>query len=99
MSDDLIRRSDAIHELIDIIPYKRYHNGKYMSLLERKECLAAIKAVPARGRQQGKWIFKTIFPNDKSEFPMGYLKCSICGSTHANKIPCNFCDNCGAKMK
>ena len=53
----------------------------------------------AREPKQGEWIFRTIFPNDKSEFPMGYLECSICGSTHANKTPCNFCDNCGARMK
>lgn len=56
MNNDLIRRSDAIHELIDIIPYKWYHNGKYLSLLNRKECLAAIKAVPTIDRPQEKWI-------------------------------------------
>lgn len=56
MSDNLIRRSDAIHELMDIIPYKRYHNGKYLSLLNRKECLAAIKTVPTIDEPQEKWI-------------------------------------------
>lgn len=50
-------------------------------------------------RPQGKWIFKTVFPNDKSEFPMGYLVCSVCGSYHSNSTPCNYCDNCGARMK
>lgn len=50
-------------------------------------------------RPQGEWIFKTVFPNDKSEFPMGYLVCSVCGSHHSNSTPCNYCDNCGARMK
>ena len=50
-------------------------------------------------RPQGEWIFKTVFPNDKSEFPMGYLVCSVCGSHHSNSTPCNYCDNCGAQMK
>lgn len=51
------------------------------------------------GRPQGEWIFKTVFPNDKSEFPMGYLVCSVCGSHHSNSTPCNYCDNCGAQMR
>ena len=50
-------------------------------------------------RPQGEWIFKTVFPNDKSEFPLGYLVCPVCGSQHANATPCNYCDNCGAKNK
>jgi hypothetical protein len=49
--------------------------------------------------KQGEWIFKTVFPNDKSEFPMGYLVCSVCGSHHSNSVPCNYCDNCGCRMK
>ena len=49
--------------------------------------------------KRGEWIFKTVFPNDKSEFPMGYLVCSVCGSHHSNSTPCNYCDNCGARMK
>ena len=50
-------------------------------------------------RPQGEWIFKTVFPNDKSEFPMGYLECPVCGSHHSNSTPCNYCDNCGARLK
>ena len=45
--------------------------------------------VPSADRPQGKWIL----------FPMGYLVCSVCGSHHSNSKPCNYCDNCGAKMK
>ena len=50
-------------------------------------------------RPQGEWIFKPTFPNDKSEFPMGSLVCSVCGSHHSNSTPCNYCPNCGARMK
>jgi hypothetical protein len=52
MSEDLIKRSDMIDELIHIIPYKRYHNGGYVCLLDKRECLAAIKAVPSADKSQ-----------------------------------------------
>jgi len=55
--------------------------------------------IPSDEQKQGEWKFKKTFPNDNSEFPMGYLVCSVCGSQHANATPCNYCDNCGAKMK
>lgn len=60
----------------------------------------AINSLPTiEERKEGKWIFKTVFPNDKSEFSMGYLVCSVCGSHHSNSTPCNYCDNCGAEMR
>lgn len=99
---DLIRRADAIKAL-----YK--YNFVSKDVIERE-----IKAIPSvdiphsddwekysdklwknayeRGkadRPQGKWIL----------FPMGYLVCSVCGSHHSNSKPCNYCDNCGARMK
>ena len=58
-----------------------------------------MEKTPSIESKRGKWIFKTIFPNDKSEFPMGYLECSVCGSHHRNATPCNYCDNCGADMR
>lgn len=61
--------------------------------------LKFIQRMPSASRPQGEWIFKTVFPNDESEFPMGYLVCSVCGSHHSNSTPCNYCDNCGARMK
>ena len=54
--NDLIKRSDAIYELMDIIPYKFYRKGKYISLLDRKKCLATIKAIPTISKPQEKWI-------------------------------------------
>ena len=53
MSEDLIKRADAIDELMHIIPYKRYHNGEYVFLLNKRECLKAIKAIPTADRE---WI-------------------------------------------
>lgn len=71
------------------------HNGVGKITLE---CMDELMSMIA-DRPQGEWIFKTVFPNDKSEFPMGYLVCSVCGSHHSNSTPCNYCDNCGARMK
>lgn len=77
-----------------------FENCRYCTLLSDEQVLEMINKQPTvEERKKGKWIFRTVFPNDKSEFPMGYLECSICGSTHVNKTPCNFCDNCGAKME
>lgn len=98
MNDRLFKESDAIKAIYKlkktVIKHKdlSYHDGLF-------DALEAIQDLTSADKSQGKWIFRTIFPNDKSEFPMGYLECSICGSTHANKTPCNFCDNCGARMK
>lgn len=72
------------------------HDPKWCGV---KEAYGVVKTAPPADRPQGEWIFKTVFPNDKSEFPMGYLVCSVCGSHHSNSTPCNYCDNCGAKMK
>lgn len=55
--------------------------------------------LPTIEPKYGEWIFKPLFPNDESEFPMGHLECSVCGSHHSNSMPCNYCDNCGVRMK
>lgn len=104
---DMIKRSDAI-EAIEIVDW--YHinrNGDLVSgarsdgtaLYKAADVYKTLEEVPSADRPQGEWIFKTVFPNDKSEFPMGYLVCSVCGSHHSNSTPCNYCDNCGARMK
>lgn len=68
-------------------------------LIRREDAIKAVKNVSETAdRPQGEWIFKTV-SNDDSEFSKGYLVCSVCGSQHANATPCNYCDNCGAKMK
>lgn len=66
----------------------------------RKRWLESVEMPSAEPeRKVGKWIFKKTFPNDESEFPIGCLICSECGSHHSNATPCNFCDNCGADMR
>ena len=64
-----------------------------------RDVINDINNAPTIEPKRGEWIFKTVFPNDKSEFPMGYLVCSVCGSHHSNSTPCNYCDNCGADMR
>lgn len=87
--EDAIKRYEswAEDDRIDILIRKEHR--------QMADWLKELKA----DRPQGEWIFKTVFPNDKSEFPMGYLVCSVCGSHHSNSTPCNYCDNCGARMK
>ena len=87
MSDRLLKESDVLKIAFQL------------PLVVNSAFADAVKALPSADRPQGKWIFKTVFPNDKSEFPMGYLVCSVCGSHHSNSTPCNYCDNCGAQMK
>lgn len=58
--DDLIKRNDAMDELMHIIPYRRYHNGAYTLLFDKKKCLAAIKAVPSADRPKGHWVRKKV---------------------------------------
>lgn len=43
-------------------------------------------------------IMEVDAPELGTEYPMGYLVCSVCGSHHRNSTPCNYCDNCGADM-
>lgn len=95
---NMIRRSDAIKAFcMDCKGQSEpcEHSGTCKTL----KVLRNRKKIPAAEPKQGEWIFKTVFPNDKSEFPMGYLVCSVCGSHHSNSVPCNYCDNCGCRMK
>lgn len=116
MSEDLIRRSDAIdaldcingvEEVLKALPSAdrppkvvtqvTFDEEKLREIV--KEAVEHFKEEYEIEPKRGEWIFKTIFPNDKSEFPMGYLECSVCGSHHRNATPCNYCDNCGADMR
>lgn len=111
--NDTIYRRDAIQALIDTEEIKgfayRMLEDRLMEIpsadqqqIDGAALISAMSLGYSYGikanRPQGEWIFKTVFPNDKSEFPMGYLVCSVCGSHHSNSTPCNYCDNCGAQM-
>ena len=89
MSDDLIKRSDAIDELMHIIPYKLYHNGEYIFLLNKRECLKVIKAIPSADKPQGEWTNAGILT----------VHCSNCKSEFHELEAMNYCPNCGARMK
>lgn len=102
MIDDSIRRSDVIDKLMHIIPYKRYHNGEYISLLNKKECLSAIKAIPSADRPQGEWIDNGWhgdwqFETDGRGNCWKEFECSNCNCRVKYITP--FCPQCGAKMK
>ena len=43
----LINREDAIDELRRLIPYKKYHRGEWVHLLEKKEVFKALKSLPS----------------------------------------------------
>ena len=91
-----IDRDLLIRKYIDT-DIAKFNNSDVKIVLENLK--QNILKMPSADRPRGEWIFKTVFPNDKSEFPMGYLVCSVCGSHHSNSTPCNYCDNCGARMK
>ena len=96
MSEDLIKRSDAV-----IVVCKALRTPPLKGVLTDTVSLAIelVHGIPSTDRPSGEWIFKPTFPNDKSEFPMGSLVCSVCGSHHSNSTPCNYCPNCGADMR
>jgi hypothetical protein len=88
MSEDLIRRSDAI----EAITYSHLDN------LTREERIAHINAIPSADRPQGEWIDMGDFEQCSvckgtrlKEFQSYY------GKTTWVKTP--YCPNCGARMK
>ena len=90
MSDDLIRRSDAIEAIRNIV-------AQYIPFLNRVteslplNCEIAIRSVPSAERPQGEWIRDDI----------GTLICSECKRPRRdNRIGhTNFCNSCGADMR
>lgn len=94
--EDLIKRSNAIDELMHLPAYRHYHNGTYTLLLNKQECLKALKAIPSTDRPRGEWI-------DRGE----YAECLICGAHSGTQfdgvepipLKTNYCPNCGVRMK
>ena len=90
MSDDLIRRSDAmktVKAILDRFGYKEYSIGF-------KWAVSIMKEIPSADRPQGR--------NLSEEYP-SLFECSVCGASCDDTYPwdCDikFCPNCGAKMK
>lgn len=88
MSEDLIRRSDAIETA-----YQLRHKPNDA---EWAEWLKAFNAIPSADRPKGEWIMHIddLFPCESTQ------ECSICHAEQfINGNDDNFCPNCGAEMK
>ena len=83
MSEDLIRRSDAI-KAVD-------------AFLGTDPIVERIKRLPSADRPQGEWITTTPWSYDGGMGDGYYQKCSNCGKEFMDKS--NFCPNCGADMR
>ena len=100
---DLIRRSDARSDVICLHTYQ-FHYGKYpdrgewLMLVDKREVLNAINAIPSADRPRGEWI-------DMGDFE----QCSVCKGTRLKEfqsyygkvtwIKTPYCPSCGARMK
>lgn len=108
ISDDLIRRNDAVkvvHEYwknqLNNLPTTQSEYGEVitgdceMLLIYNKELSTNIKAIPSANRPQGHWIVHCddLFPEDST------IECSICHEEQPLEIDDNYCPNCGARMK
>ena len=97
MSDDLIRRSDAIGAIANHCENECYYRvDSWCPQCQREEFQEAIKTVPSADRPQGYWTNRHKWDNGFVE-----RECSLCGAMkpilmHTAKI--NYCPNCGAKM-
>lgn len=97
----LINREDAIDELRHLIPYRKYHRGEWVYLLEKKEVFKTLNSLPSVNNSfpQGEWI----------DTGGDSWVCSNCGvesyvdedfrvlDKRAYKM--NFCHYCGANMR
>ena len=102
MSDDLIRRSDAI----EAIHREARLAGGSVAIEYADMFQYAIKDIPSADRPQGEWIDEA----DKYDASFGIhdYRCSNCNS-YADEYICghewytagkpNFCPHCGARMK
>ena len=92
MSDDLIKRSDAIKAVWgdDINPSEDGMVFEAQSHIDRD-----IRLIPSADRPQGEWV------SDYSS-PVAY-RCTACNTLQHWSVIQNgryrFCPNCGAKMK
>ena len=97
MSEDLIRRSDAI-KAIEELP--NVYNG-WSDAYDKAYIIGTLEEVPSADRPQGVWIEKNV---DDVKITV----CSNCDKeptfTHyygscGNYSLSDFCPNCGARMK
>ena len=98
MSDDLIRRSDAIKTI-----NKALDRETLLYSWVRKIAVDAIRSTPSADRPQGEWLEVTSW--EAEHHSVTDMRCSICGKyaslvlPHKTRCLYDFCPFCGAKMK
>ena len=93
MSEDLIKRSDAIGAITNHCENECYYRvDNWCPQCQREEFQEAIKAVPSADRPQGEWI-------EQEDDYHHYWECSECGMGVGLDDIRNYCPNCGARMK
>ena len=92
MSDDLIKRSDAIAEICKV------RTPDVVSHQYAEMFINAVCRAPSADRPQGEWIWS---PRDTDGTVSGC--CSNCSFSHlfigGHTAQYNYCPSCGARMK
>ena len=101
MSEDLIRRSDAVEMLQEAImaypPVMKGCGETRDSTLE--EAISLILDIPSADRPKGEWIGEADGYAD-GEFVYDTWYCSNCDYAVDDEPPTwDYCPNCGARMK
>ena len=81
--EDLIRRSDAIDAVCEIVPIRE----------DAIEIADAIRAIPSAERPQGEWIDSN---GMRATWNFSAF-CSVCGEW--SEYLTAYCGNCGARME
>ena len=101
MSDDLIRRSDAI-EAIEVVDW--YHQNKnndmvsgansdeHQAWYKADDIYKALEAIPTIEPKRGEWL-------ERNSGFTKWIRCSVCDHKFYQGTKTNFCPNCGARMK
>lgn len=97
MSEDLIKRSDAI-EVLRKLGHEVVVIDKVCSLGVAGEFIDAIRTIPSADRPQGEWIYHKEILLDEEYYPSRF-ECDQCHHYVIAGNDRNFCPNCGAKMK
>lgn len=94
--NDLIKRSDAIKAVVEVLSLNRFASFKDIKDFGRF-AERMLRNVPSADRPQGEWIAQ-------NENYHSHWVCSECGAwalLEYNEQMClsNFCPNCGCRMK
>lgn len=95
MSDDLIRRFDAIRAVSKVDDY-----GDGIGFEVRSHCLVELELVPSADRPQGEWIDAEIPLESGGSMPIQV--CNLCKTFYPLAYTGGghrFCPNCGADMR